>query len=197
MVVLEWTQYKSLYDQDQTEYRYGYVIRFCLTVSKWDAQAQVRLPFLAAQAEIGNIQASWLMQIRGLQGQKIREVILPPRELDVSTFALAAQSLEQAIEAVNDPTTTFSPGTLLATLEPASPESEYWLGAVRTFALSSILRGRSRSAAIARLGGSDPSAIDEITEAYTNLGITDPDTKPSASTREQVQQVLRGIRADT
>jgi hypothetical protein len=108
VVVLEWTRYKTLFDADSVEYRYGYVIRFCLTVSKWEAQTQVRLPFLAAQAELGNIQASWLMQIRGLTGEKIDGVVLPPQELHVSTFAIAKQSLEAANGAVKDPTTKLS-----------------------------------------------------------------------------------------
>lgn len=196
VVVLEWTRYKTLFDADSVEYRYGYVIRFCLTVSKWEAQTQVRLPFLAAQAELGNIQASWLMQIRGLTGEKIDGVVLPPQELDVSTFAIAKQSLEAAIGAVKDPTTKFIPGILLATIDPTAPDVAYWTSAVKTFALSNLRRGRSRSEAIARLGSADPAANDVIAEVYTYLGITDPTAKPSAGAREAAQQILRGISAD-
>lgn len=134
VVIYEWTRFKALHDANGVEYRYGYVVRFCLTVSKWDAKTQINLPFLSAQAQLGNIQASWRMQIRGLVGPQIDAAVLPPQELKVETFVIAKQSLEAVITAINDPTTQFVPGVLLATIDPTSADVEYWLSAVRAYA---------------------------------------------------------------
>lgn len=194
VIVLEWTRFKSLFDDARIEYRYGYVIRFCLTVNKWDMQSQLRLPFLTAQAEIGNIQASWLMQIRGLTGPKIDAAVLPPQELKVETFVIAKQSLEKIITAANDADTIFIPGILLSKINPSTPENEYWLSAVRAFALFYIRSGKSRSVVIAKLGNNDPGVVDEIEEVYINLGIEDPIQIPSANIREKAKSILHGIR---
>lgn len=196
VVVLEWTRYKALFDEKQIEYRYGFVIRFCLTVNKWDAKAKISLPFLTAQAELGSIEASWLMQVRGLAGPKIDEVILPPQELKVDTFVIAKQSLEKAIKAVNDATTQFKPGIVLTKIDPTSPETAYWLSAVKAFGLSSVRRGRTGAAAQARLGSSDPAANDAITEVYNAIGLNDPTQSPSSEMRDRANHILRGISAD-
>jgi len=197
VVVYEWTRYKGLVDGSGVEYRYGFVIRFCLTVSKWDAQAKVSLPFLSAQAQMGQIQASWMMQVRGLVGSKINEVVLPPQELDVETFVLAKQSLDKAIKAIDDPTTRFIPGIILGKTDPAQPDTVYSSAAVRAFAASSVARGRSRAEAISRLANRNDSAIDIITETYDFFGVGDPTAKPDEQARQHAQSVMRGIKADT
>lgn len=196
VVVLEWTRYKALFDEKQIEYRYGFVIRFCLTVNKWDAKAKISLPFLTAQAELGSIEASWMMQVRGIAGPKIDEVILPPQELKVDTFVIAKQSLEKAIKAVNDATTKFKPGILLTKIDPTSPEVAYWISAVKAYGLSSVRKGRTGASAQARLGSSDPAANDAITEVYNSLGVNDPTQSPSSESRNRANQILNGISAD-
>jgi hypothetical protein len=196
VVIWEWTQYKTLEGNGEAECRYGYVIRFCVTVSKWDAQAKVSLPFLSAQAELGNIQASWMMQVRGVTGPKLNSQILPPQELKVETFVIARQSIEAVIKAVDDPTTLFVPGILVARIDPALPESLYWTAAVQAFAVDCVRRGRSRVEAQTRLGSADPADVDVLTEIYGYFGITDPKQAPGSGPREAAERILRGIRVD-
>jgi hypothetical protein len=196
VVVWEWTQYKTLLGNGDAECRYGYVIRFCVTVSKWDVQAKVSLPFLSAQAELGNIQASWMMQVRGVTGPKLNSYILPPQELKVETFVIARQSMEAVIKAVDDPTTQFIPGILVARIDPALPESVYWSAAVQAFGVDCVRRARSRVDAQARLGSGDPADTDLLTEVYGYFGVTDPKQIPGSGPREAAERILRGIRVD-
>jgi hypothetical protein len=196
VIIFEWTRYKSLFGTNNVECRYGYVIRFCLTVNKLDAQGKLNLPFLSAQAELGNIQASWLMQVRGLVGPKLDSVILPPQDLKVETFIIAKQSLEAAIRAISDPSTRFIPGILVSKVDPNSKESLYRLSAVRAFALSSLKRGRTGADTQGRLASTDPADIDAITEAYTFCEVANPAEKPSAAAREKASRLLNGISAD-
>ena len=197
VVVLEWKRYKAVTCSNGVVRHYGYVIRFCLTVNKWDANSQVSLPFLTAQAELGNINASWLMQVRGLAGPKIDENLLPPQDLDVDTFVIAKQSLEKLIGSVHDASTTFAPGIVVETIDPDSPESEITTSAIKAFATYSVRKGRTRTDAIGRLESADPLAADLVTEVYQFFGIEDPNEKPDSTVRAKALELLVGISADT
>jgi hypothetical protein len=116
LVALEQTAYKEITEADATV-RYGYAIRFCVTVNKWDASLKLSLPFLAASAEVGNISAHWVLQVIGLAGRKIDEALPPPTELNVEKFVLARQSLEKLVAAIRDQTTKFE-AALLSRVEP-------------------------------------------------------------------------------
>lgn len=196
VIIFEWSRYKSLFGTNNVECRYGYVIRFCLTVNKLDVQGKLNLPFLSAQAELGNIQASWLMQVRGLVGPKLDAVILPPQDLKVETFIIAKQSLEAAIKAISDPSTRFIPGIVVSKVDPNSKEVLYRLSAVRTFALSSIKRGRTGVETQGRLASADPADIDAITETYAFCEISNPTEKPGNVARDKAGRILNGISAD-
>ena len=137
-----------------------------------------------------------MMQVRGLVGPKIDAVVLPPQDLRVETFVVAHQSLVAVIAAINDPTTKFVPGILLARVDPSAPEAEYWKGAVQAFAADSLRRGRSRGEAQARLGSTDPNDHDLLAEVYGFFGIADPKATPGNAPREQAEKLLRGIRVD-
>lgn len=93
VVVLEQSAYREV-PENGAVLQYGNAVRFCVTVTKWDANLKLTLPFLAASAEVGSIAAHWTLQILGLAGPKIAEAILPPAELNVEKFVLAKQSLE-------------------------------------------------------------------------------------------------------
>jgi len=197
VIVYEWTRYKAHTDSSGVELRYGFVVRFCLTINKVDATAKLSLPFLSAQAQMGQIEAAWMMQVRGLTGPKINAVVLPPQELSVETFVLAKQSLEKVISAIDDASTKFVPGILLARVDPATPATLYWLGAVRAYAFYCVTKNRSRTEAIVRLGASDPGVADTISEAYQYLGLSDPTTTPPETAKTQARSILRNIKADT
>jgi len=196
VVVYEWTRYKEISGGQGLRCRFGYVIRYCLTVSKWEAQAKLSLPFLSAQAELGNLQASWLMQVRGLVGPKIDAVVLPPQELRVETFVIARQSLVAVIDAVDDETTQFRPGILIARVDPTTADATYWRAAVQSFSIDSVRSSRTMSDAIGRLGSTNPSDADILGQVYEYFGLTDPNAKPGAGAREQAERLLRGIRVD-
>lgn len=197
VIVYEWSRSAKVVGDDGVQRLYGWAIRLCLTINKWNAQAAIALPVLAAQAQMGAISASWVMQVRGLAGMKIDSVVLPPEDLNVETFVLARQSLNEAIRAAYDPATVFVPGIVLSEIHPNTPESEYWLAAVRTYALSCIRRSRTMEEALERLDNIDAAAIDIITEVYNRLGIAGADEEPSNAANDAASDILRGIDADT
>lgn len=111
VVLLERSSFAPV-EHDKVTYRYGYALRLAITVNKLSAQMQLSLPFLAASAEVGQIEGRWMLQVVGLAGDKIDRAILPPKELSVETFVLATQSLEKLISAVRHSSTSFSAAVL-------------------------------------------------------------------------------------
>jgi len=107
VIVLERAAFNKVEPNDEkdSEKHYGYAIRLCVTVNRWQANSKVSLPFLAASAQLGTIDAQWSLQVIGLKGKAIDHAILPPTELSVETFFLAKQSLEKLVQAINDSST--------------------------------------------------------------------------------------------
>ncbi len=196
VVVLERTAYKPIVAPDGVEYDYGYAIRLCVTVDRWDARMKATLPFLAASAEIGQIQASWTMQVLGLAGSEISSAQVPPTELSVESFVLAKQSLAKLITAVNDPGTRFM-ASLLATIKPADKlDEELRMGAARAFALSRIARRLSLEDTLNRIGSSDAAVNGAIQDVYARLVGGGPADRPSDGASAKCRQLLGGIEAD-
>lgn len=198
VVVLEQAAFAEIAD-GEVKLRYGYAVRFCVTVSRWDANLKLSLPFLAASAEVGSVAAQWRLQILGLTGRKIDEALVPPTELNVEKFILAKQSQEKIIGAIRDSTTSFTPQLLLR-IEPLQQKvRNLRIGASQTYALSSLERGRSLVEALRRLNA-DPAGdtlrTDTIRDLYRTFGADDDNAKPSDSLRRQAREVLEGMQAD-
>lgn len=197
VVVLEWTRFKRLTEADGTELRYGFAIRFCLTVNKWSADLKLSLPFLSAQAELGNIQAAWTMEVRGLTGTKVNAAVLPPQPLSVETFVTARQSLEGIVAAINDPSTTFVPGILLSKTNPLGRDSRLRKSAIEAYALYSVFKGRNADRAVSGLTLKAPEEADSIRAVYESLDAPAGAEVPPESSRATARLILNGIKADT
>jgi hypothetical protein len=194
VVISEYSQSKTIVDSSGVERRYGYAIRFCLTVNKWNGDAKLSLPFLSAQAQLGQIEAGWTMQVLGITGEKIREAMLPPKALSVETFVIAQQSLEKIIAAVKDSTTRFIPGVVIAVSDPNAPRPMLRRGVVEGFALYRLFKGDSINQAIAQLATNEGTDHDTIMGVYGNIGITLPNETPSANSRSSAQALLGGVK---
>jgi hypothetical protein len=180
-----------------TEKHYGYAIRLCITVSRWQANTKISLPFLAASAQLGNIEAQWILQVIGLTGTPIDEAILPPTELNVDTFVIAKQSLEKLIAAINDPKTTFQ-AKLIAEIRPINYEEQKLQQAIAVaYALTCLERGRSLAGALERLGSPNSAVQDSIREVYESVaGLTDAAQKPTGEIKHKAAELCGRIRAD-
>lgn len=196
IVVLEQAAYREI-KEDETFVHYGYAVRFCVTVSRWDANLKLSLPFLAASAEVGSISAQWTLQILGLAGPKIQESLLPPTELNVETFVLAKQCLEKIVAAVRDSSTSFR-AEAIRRIEPDEQRLRAQrIGVVQTYGLSCIERGRTMSEAVRRAGyDADFVSTEALRDVYRGAGIQDENSKPGEEARRKAREILNGIKAD-
>lgn len=191
VVVHEWKKFKPIMDKTGIRKHVGLVIRFAVTVDNWEVSANFGLPFLSAKAQLGQIKASWRMQVRGLAGPNIDKHILPPGELNVETFVLGKQNLEKIVESIDDDSTTFH-AVVIESFDPRSKDLEYWIGAVKAFAVFSIRKKRAESDALRRLSSNDQQAIDAVSDVYESFGIG-ANQRPDDDAVRKASAVLRNL----
>jgi len=167
VVILERAAFVEIETQDGGMEQWGYAIRYCVTVSKFEASMKLTLPFLAASAQMGSIEAQWMMQVVGLSGPQIDQSTITPTDLNVETFVLAKQSLEKLINAVRDAGTTFHPSRLAKYLPEDQRLLNYRKAVGTTIALDKIAEGKTLSRAMSRL--TDPVVIDGLREVYSEF----------------------------
>jgi hypothetical protein len=194
VVVLERKAYKEL-TEGETKLHYGYAIRLGITVSKLTADTKISLPFLAASAEIGNIEAKWVLQVIGLAGTKIDEVSIVPTELSVETFVLAKQSLANLIGAVRDASTRFT-AELIEVIKPGDAiEGELLAATGKAFALGRLERGLTRRQALNDLGSSRDEIKEAVVDIYRDFaGITSDTDAPSPEVRSKALSLLGPVK---
>lgn len=196
VVVLERTGYKPFPDGDVT-YNYGYAIRLAITISKRTATGKITLPYLAASAEVGEIEAKWILQVVGLAGSKIDEVSLPPTELNVETFVLAKQSLEKLIGAVRDESTVFTALLVSKERDEGTVEDAYARAAAMAYAIGRIEKGRSVNEALRDLRSVTDLIKATVEETYQEFGgIWNPDERPSAELKSRARSLLADIKVE-
>lgn len=118
VIVQEWASY-ALFEQGAERLYVGYAIRLSVTINERKSDIKIGLPFLAAGAQLGRIEAQWVIEVIGLQGPKIREAIQPPAEFNVERYVDAMRSLGAIAIAASDPSTVFTPVTIRR--EPLTP----------------------------------------------------------------------------
>jgi hypothetical protein len=196
VIVLERAAFHKIVSSD-VERQYGYAIRLCVTVNRWQADTKVSLPFLAASAQLGTIEAQWILQVIGLSGKEIDAAILPPTELNVDTFVIAKQSLEKIISALRDPSTKFQARLIAEIYPPDVEERELRASVARAYALSSIERGRSLSEAKNHLGSDDSIVQDALATVYEKFGgLASPGDTPSSEVRRKAAQISGRLKTD-
>jgi TPR repeat protein len=196
VVILERAAYKTVVGHSGAQYHLGYALRLCLTVNKWDANLKASLPFLAASAQMGQIEAGWMLQVLGLAGPRIDAATAPPGELNVETFVIAKQSLTALIEAINDRSTTFS-AFQLARIEPVDKQGDdFRRSAARTYAMSRIARRSSLADALDRMRSGDEIVNQSIRDTYEAIAPGGPTDRPTDEAVRKVRELLGGIEAD-
>jgi hypothetical protein len=196
VVVLERAAYKPIAVNEVKE-QYGYAIRMAITVTKRTGSMKLTLPFLAASAELGEIEARWILKVHGLAGPKIDEVSLPPTELNVETFVLAKQSLEKLIGAVRDSSTKFSAQLIGVEKPRALVEGDFTKSVAKAYALGRIERGRSIKRAIEDVEPATEEFKDLVSDAYQDFaGINNPDETPAGEVVRKARSILADIKVE-
>lgn len=190
VVVYEWTRFTNRDTPDGGVDRWGYTIRFCVTVSKLNSSSTITLPFLAAEAQLGRIEASWTMQVRGLRGPQIDAAVLPPESLDVETFVMARKSMQEIVAAVSDEHTSIHPVLLFHT-PPLGEADSYEKSALTTFVLAALAKGKRSDWVLSRMRDTN-SARELVAQVYSHFG-AELGGSPSRDSRRKAEGALQGV----
>jgi len=194
VVVYEWAAYKDIEGDFDVHYQYGYVIRFCLTISKWDANAKTSLGFIAASVELGQAQAQWVMEVRGLSGPNIDKAIIPPTELKIETLIKAKDSLEALVTCIRDGSTRFYPYLISQKTADRPATARYLQAAATVHALAGIEKGWTLGKAREEFGTQEEHALSVIDQVYRELGgIDHPQSKPKKTKSNEAADLLKPL----
>ena len=194
VVVLERRSYRKQPAADGTEYL-GYTIRLAVTVNRIGTETKLTLPFLAASAEVGQIEGRWAVQVVGLLGPKIDQALIPPAELSVEQYFKAKECLKAIIDAIPDETTTIQEQRIY--FEPSLSLEQQLMDQTlgRAYGLSCIDKKWKMQKALAEVNGARQPLLDAVVEIYGQVaGIQSEleEVRPAAQTR--ARQLLSEIR---
>jgi len=194
VVVLERRSYRKQTVEEGTEY-VGYAIRLAVTVNKVEASTKMTFPFLAASAEIGQIEGRWAVQVVGLAGPKIDEALIPPAELSVEQYFKAKECLKSVIEAIPDPTTQILEQRIFFEANASQEQKLVDESLGRAYGLSCLDKKWKLQKALSEVNGARQPLLDAIVEIYGQVaGIQSEleDVQPAAQTK--ARQLLSEIR---
>ncbi len=193
VLILERSAYKPIESGNITK-NYGYAIRLVITVNKWNAGTKISLPFIAASAELSNVEAKWLIQVIGLAGKAIDDVTVPPTDLNVETFVLAKQSLVKLIKAVRGSDTKFIPQVISTKRPKKAIQLDYKIAIAKTVALNGIKSGWSLEKTIKEYDQDQQEINDTISDIYRNFAMLEGDQeKPNKQIKRKATLLLEGL----
>lgn len=166
-------------------YEYGVGIRMVVTVSATKLESSLTLPMVAAQAELGIINATAKMTVDGFRDTGVVNLFPKFQQLDVQTYSNWTTSMDSVREYVQAHTEAIFP--VLLRKSSANPTEPNYLEAVAiSRALVWIANARTLERAIDKV----PSDIREATvSVYEQLS---PDTDPvKRPTQQAVDLALK------
>ncbi|MDQ6946462.1 MAG: hypothetical protein M3256_09350 [Actinomycetota bacterium] len=168
-----------------------------IDISGFDAKAQLTLPAMAAQVQMGVASAQYKLMARGYVGP-LSEVLIDPGELNVESYVKLTGAISKLQRLLADDVQNIRPVPLFVDL-PAGGDSEgdrrWAVGA--TFALSQIADGQSlaKSRRVMDWDSWSEEAKQAIEETYTLLvGAKDDDFQPDGAMKASAQSYLGPLR---
>lgn len=98
-VFQEAKSFTVLLDEDRKEYEVGVAVRMEINADKFDLDAQITIPNIAAEAQLGNSKAEMEINVLGYFGP-LGEILPAPRAVDVTSFAEYLESFRKIQELV-------------------------------------------------------------------------------------------------
>lgn len=177
--------------------RYGIGIRWIVNVKILNTQAKINsLPFLSASAQVGNVEATALFQVIGIQSAKVTQAIPAPADLNVTTFVEMQQAFAKIIALVDAVDTRVTVQLLAIMAEVRDNSLLAYEAAIATgWALTKIDEGKSLAQAKNEWPNGTPSFDDAVKSVYIDItGNSDELNKPDNASRNKAHERLSGLR---
>jgi hypothetical protein len=180
-------------DQGGTKVLYGVSSRLELGITTFDVNTRLSLPFLAAQAQVGNATINYRMELVGWTGS-VKD-FLSKGEFNVEGYARFRDTMDRIKGMVFDDVAHINPEPLFVEFPTAIGEdAELVISVATTFAVRHAGRGDSVMQAFESTGSGallSPLEMDAIRRAYLVLGIATDNQRPTSEQRNRAKELLQ------
>jgi hypothetical protein len=200
VLVLEFSRSKDLMPPGAKQpHRYGTAVRLVVQVSKYDLDANLALPAVAAQAQLGHLQASSELIVLGYVGSDLAQLIPSFSTLDVETYAELMKSVTAIQQKIGGDSDNIRP-VPLAVLDQDGHDastSAFAHAVAVTWALSQIAEAKPLNEARAHFPAIDVAPpVHDIEHTYRQMAGSElpDDAEPPAAAREKARGILGRLR---
>jgi hypothetical protein len=193
VLVAEWSRSKTV-KQAALEVRFGVTARLVVNVRSIDAEANLSLPFVAAEAQMNRAEAHANMTIEGYVGRKAGSLFPAFSTFDVESYVKLMEAMTSAKDVIGRDEANIRPVRLWCWGETTAPAgADATIAAVATaWALTRIARGNSLAETLdGYVESGDAIARTAIERVYASLD-AGAGEGPAPDACDQARRLLRG-----
>ena len=175
--------------------RFGIAARLIVKVVGFDANANLTLPFVAAKAQISDLEAYASVRLEGYVGPNASDLFPQFGTFDVENYVRLVDALNKMKAAVGGQPDMIRPTQLwvLAESHEAAAAARLSTGVGTAWGLTEIADGRTCDEALAAYREkTDDTAHTAIRQTYGDLVGDDTATKPDETARARARAALEG-----
>ena len=192
--IMEYLKYVDIEEAGE-QVRYGVGVRAVSNFKLRIGKAKISsLPFIAASAELGFVEATLRFDVLGLQSPKITNIIPTPSRLGVETYTLIGKAFTEIKKLVWDSETIVSP-RILSVLGNSSCDDKSIFGesVAVCWALTRIKKRDKLGDALKEIQGESEAFVETVKRVYDAIaGSTGNDEKPDLQESRYAGEVLMG-----
>lgn len=195
LLIREFSRSATCTGPDGVRYRYGTAVRLVVKVASTDVRTGLTIALVAAETQVGRMQAESTLRVVGYAGEKLAALLPPFRTFNVDAYAELSTRMNDVKRLIGGDVANIRPvklGVEIAAEEPLDAAAA--LGLI--WGLSCIRRRQSCEEA--KRAYPDPqslTALRAIEEAY--LRVPNPTgctgERPSKLHQEAARELLRGL----
>lgn len=193
--VQDYLHYTDLQDQGQ-KIRWGVGIRWIVNIKQLDGKAEISsLPYVAASAQLGYVQAEARFQVLGLNSPEIVKKTPAPLPLNTETFSEMNGALKDIKSLIWDSNTLVKP-KILAVLGQERPhtDSQYDEALAVSWALSKIKDGDTLRDALDEIKNESSLFEDTVRGVYLDIvKSSEQNYRPDVDAKDKARRLLKGL----
>jgi hypothetical protein len=193
-LIAEFSRSKTI-AADATNACFGVAARLIVNVSGLDVNANLTLPFVAAEAQFNHVEAFANLRVSGYVGPDLGKMFPEFSTFDVESYVKLMQSLNEMREVIGTNEQYIRPTRLWAWAEEVSADAtdHRLTQAVGTlWALTQVEKGHPRERALASYRDRDDKVAQAaIEQVYADM-LRDDEVDPSQESRARARRLLDG-----
>jgi hypothetical protein len=193
--IQEYSNFREITDNDQ-KLRYGIAIRWIANIKMLDVKANISsMPFVAASAQFGHVEASARFQVVGISSHKITQLMPNPANLDLESYVEMKNALTEIKKLIWDSETKVTPQPLAVFGEISEREEEKYEEAIAVAYTLNCIREGKKLLDTLRLTDDKSDLFKNVAQSiYHDITKnSEINVKPSEESRKEAERLLYGF----